>query len=707
MKLVPIVLVFAPAVTAPQDPPKRDPGVWPYRSDSSWNMPMGSGALYAPVSSAGFNPNNGCWANWKPWGIPVYVASATDPLRNIYEGTTSTPKYTMRVPNDAAQDPQADGHIVLIDDAHTFSVEIYAAQKLASGDWFGTWGAVIKNDIRGTGIGTGPWTWHGNRAAGISALGGLVRSGELTNGIRHAMVGSTWRISYNKNGPEGRPFVWPAGYADNGWESTYGTWGNLHIGSLLAIPPSVNVDAIPGLSTEGRRIARAAQDFGIYLCDASGDNLAIYFEPHSRPEHPSNIDAQLSIVATYLKVVTNNGPSTVGGGGLPRTSFATPLTQAPTVSISSPANGAVFAPGSTITINAAAADSDNGVSRVEFYQGGIKLGQDASAPFSFSWSGVPAGSYSLTARVYDIAGDIAASSAVSITVAAGSSGLGTGLRGDYYDNLDFTVPKLTRTDSTVNFDWGSGSPDSAISADTFSVRWTGQVQAQYSQTYTFYAHSDDGVRLWVNGRLLLNNWTDHSATENSGTIALAAGQKYDVRMDYYENGGLAVAKLLWSSPSTPKQTIPMSQLYPTLVSGNGLQGQYYDNIDFTNMKLTRTDATVNFNWASGSPAATMAADTFSVRWTGQVEAQFSQTYTFYTHSDDGVRLWVDGRLLINNWTNHAVTENSGSIALVAGRRYAVKMEFYERGGLAVAKLLWSSPSTAKGVIPQSRLFAAP
>jgi hypothetical protein len=143
-----------------------------------------------------------------------------------------------------------------------------------------------------------------------------------------------------------------------------------------------------------------------------------------------------------------------------------------------------------------------------------------------------------------------------------SPGTGTGLKGEYYDNMDFTVLRITRTDATVNFDWGTGSPDPSIGVDTFSVRWTGQVETPFSQTYTFYTVSDDGVRLWVNGVLVIDNWTDHAPTENSGTITLSAGQRYDIRMDFYENGGGAMATLSWSSPSIGKEIIPQSQLYP-------------------------------------------------------------------------------------------------------------------------------------------------
>lgn len=143
-------------------------------------------------------------------------------------------------------------------------------------------------------------------------------------------------------------------------------------------------------------------------------------------------------------------------------------------------------------------------------------------------------------------------------------GTGTGLRGEYFDNKDFTALVMTRTDATINFNWGTGTPPGTAltGPDTFSVRWTGKVQPRYTETYTFTTTSDDGVRLWVNGVNLINNWTDHAPTDNSGTIALTAGQQYDIRMDYYENGGGAVAKLQWASPSQAKQVIPQTQLYP-------------------------------------------------------------------------------------------------------------------------------------------------
>src|SRR5436189_4037209 len=139
---------------------------------------------------------------------------------------------------------------------------------------------------------------------------------------------------------------------------------------------------------------------------------------------------------------------------------------------------------------------------------------------------------------------------------------GAGLLGQYYNNVDFTAFVLQRTDATVNFDWGTGSPNAGIGTDTFSVRWSGYVAPRYSQTYTFYTTSDDGVRLWVNGQLVVDSWIDQSPTTHSGTMGLTADTLYEIQMDYYENSSGAVAKLLWSSASQAQEIVPQVRLYP-------------------------------------------------------------------------------------------------------------------------------------------------
>ena len=143
-----------------------------------------------------------------------------------------------------------------------------------------------------------------------------------------------------------------------------------------------------------------------------------------------------------------------------------------------------------------------------------------------------------------------------------------GLRGEYYDNKDFTDLKFTRIDSTLDFNWSNGSPESVMDANTFSVRWTGKIEPRFSETYNFYTTSDDGVRLWVNDQLIVDNFFDRASSQDTATIDLIAGQKYDIRLEYYENRGRANANLAWSSKSQPYEIVPQSQLFSEPIARN-------------------------------------------------------------------------------------------------------------------------------------------
>jgi YVTN family beta-propeller protein len=143
---------------------------------------------------------------------------------------------------------------------------------------------------------------------------------------------------------------------------------------------------------------------------------------------------------------------------------------------------------------------------------------------------------------------------------------------------------------------------------------------------------------------------------------------------------------------------------PTYATG-GLSATYFNNATLTGTPvLSRTEA-VNFDWASGRPAATVNTDYFSVRWVGSVIIPASGNYQFRTVSDDGVRLWVNASRLINNWTNHAAkADTSVAIPLIAGQRVPVTLEYYERTGKAVMKLQWLVPGATSFVaIPASSL----
>ena len=146
---------------------------------------------------------------------------------------------------------------------------------------------------------------------------------------------------------------------------------------------------------------------------------------------------------------------------------------------------------------------------------------------------------------------------------------GGGLRGDYYQGTNFQNLVLTRTDPQLNFNWGDpGSSDPLVGNDNFSVRWTGELEAPFTETYTFYTNSDDGARLWVDGQQLIDDWTDPGAGENYDTIDLVAGNVYNLVMEYNDSSGPAIAELRWSSPSMPKQLIPQTALSPPVRAGS-------------------------------------------------------------------------------------------------------------------------------------------
>lgn len=147
---------------------------------------------------------------------------------------------------------------------------------------------------------------------------------------------------------------------------------------------------------------------------------------------------------------------------------------------------------------------------------------------------------------------------------------------------------------------------------------------------------------------------------------------------------------------------------PMMAAGNGLRGDYFNNTALVGTPtVTRTDATVNFDW-EGTPAPGISNNYFSARWSGKVEAPVTGAYKLATYSNAGVRVWLSGTLIIDNWPSHGTTKNtSASINLTASQQYDLKIEFHENEGAAVAKLLWSYPGQEERVIPQARLYSDP
>lgn len=130
-----------------------------------------------------------------------------------------------------------------------------------------------------------------------------------------------------------------------------------------------------------------------------------------------------------------------------------------------------------------------------------------------------------------------------------------GLRGEYFDNKELKgEPKLRRIDKHINFQWGDGAPAEEIGKDNFAVRWTGKLKPAITGNYEITAASDDGIRFWLDDTLLIDHWSDHAIEARSAKVDLAANKYYDIKIEFYENGGGAAALLGWIKPNTNELT---------------------------------------------------------------------------------------------------------------------------------------------------------
>lgn len=139
-------------------------------------------------------------------------------------------------------------------------------------------------------------------------------------------------------------------------------------------------------------------------------------------------------------------------------------------------------------------------------------------------------------------------------------------------------------------------------------------------------------------------------------------------------------------------------------TGDGLIGQYYLDRNFGTLKLTKVVPKVDYDWKKSTPTGKWE---MSVRWSGYLRPPFAETYTLYTNASDGVRLWVDGKLLIDDWTVHGTAERTAAITLEQGKYYTLCLDYFNGGDPADAtvRFSWSSPSMPKDVIPTAYLYS--
>lgn len=247
-----------------------------------------------------------------------------------------------------------------------------------------------------------------------------------------------------------------------------------------------------------------------------------------------------------------------------------------------------------------------------------------------------------------------------------------GYSAEYFANQDLSgAPALTREDPVLDFTWGNGSPADVIPADHFSARWTKSVQLA-AGAYAFTVTSDDGVRLFLDGAQMLNKWAIQSPTTYTVTAQLSGGT-HQIVLEYFDSTGGATLRFGYQpSSDPPPAAVPFT-------------AEYFANptLDGT-PAVARTDDAVDFDWGStGSPDPALPADMFSARWT-RTTTYDAGTYRFTATGDDGIRVRLDGTLILDGWSDHAPTTYTADVPVTAGE-HTVVIEYYERTGGAVAR----------------------
>jgi hypothetical protein len=246
---------------------------------------------------------------------------------------------------------------------------------------------------------------------------------------------------------------------------------------------------------------------------------------------------------------------------------------------------------------------------------------------------------------------------------------------EYYDNTTFSGnPLLTREDPVIDFQWQSGPPAEGLPADGFAVRWTGSWPFG-TGGYRFHTQVDDGVRLWLDDHLIIDQWHQSTGALHNADAYLSVGT-HTVKVEYFDAQGHAHARVWWDYRG-PDATETYTDWKGEYYSGMTLSGPPF---------LVLNERLLDFDWGAGAPATGMPSDSFSVRWTRAVNLQ-SGIYRFYARSDDGVRVWVDDMQVIDHWLDGAATTHAGEAYLPSGE-HSIRVEYYENTGQAVIKVWW-------------------
>jgi YVTN family beta-propeller protein len=389
----------------------------------------------------------------------------------------------------------------------------------------------------------------------------------VTNGVASALSGSgaAYSVTITPAANGAVTVALPVGAAFDAASNASLASNNLSVTYTAPVPAPTVL-----LSTASSSVTGAFTVNAVFSQSVTGVALNDFIITNGAASALSGSGATYSVLVTptaagavTVRVPANAATNATGGANTASnllTATYTPLdTTPPSVALTTPASS-VTGP---FVVNATFSENVTGLLASEFTVTNGTVTALSSAGAAWAATVTPTAAGNVTVRIpAGVAQDAAGNpNTVSnlITVSYTPVVNTNGLTGDYYIGKNFGQFSFTRMESTVNYTWGTGSPDPRIPADGYSVRWHGYLIPRFTRTYTIIPVTDDGVRLWVNGKQVVNDWNNHGDTWNNGVIALQAGVAVPVVMEYYEGTGGATARLLWECPGQPREVIPQSQ----------------------------------------------------------------------------------------------------------------------------------------------------
>jgi hypothetical protein len=222
----------------------------------------------------------------------------------------------------------------------------------------------------------------------------------------------------------------------------------------------------------------------------------------------------------------------------------------------------------------------------------------------------------------------------------------------------------------VDFNWLQKGPGCSIGGANFSARWTRSRNFD-AGLYRFHVKVDDGVRLWVDGVPIIDQWHDTAPKEYTTDKQLSAGP-HNLQIDYYQNKGGAQIKF-WIE---------------RIDAQAAWKGVYFNNTNLNGTPVvTRYYQTVDFDWGNKAPVSGVTADFFSARYTGEFHFVGGK-YHFTATADDGIRIWVDDNLILDQWHESSVRTYGVDVDVAEGK-HKIKIEYFENMGRAVCKVKWT------------------